>query len=92
MEKIVDAIRLDVVPIQLAWDTVFSDETVHAYLLTDTLDCKRITDIMLTDTELIVPAVIDVLDPHMLKMTFNTAVIRHFSAGNNIYLFVVYGE
>jgi len=87
-----EPVHLDVIPVELAWDTVYRDDTIHAYLLTTTLDCANIMDIMLTDTQTIAQAIIDVIDTNIVRMTFDTLYVSNFNGGNNIYLLVVYTE
>lgn len=84
--------HVDVIPVELAWSTVYSDETLHAYLVSEAVDCENVVDIMLTDTLHVVHANIDVISNTMLRMTFNTEIIRYFTSENTIYLFVVYTD
>ena len=75
-----EPVHLDVIPVELAWDTIYRDETIHAYLLTT------------TDTQTIAQAIIDVIDTNIVRMTFDTLYVSNFNGGNNIYLLVVYTE
>ena len=92
LKEIGEPIHLDVIPVELDWETVYRDDTIHAHLLTTALDCEKIMDIILTDTEHMVPAEIEVIGTNILRMTFGTLIVRYFNSGNNIYLLVFYTE
>lgn len=88
------ALHVDVIPVKLGWDTVYRDETVHSYLhAPNDRDARKIIDIMITDTDYIVHAELDEpLSETFVYFSFDTLVLRYFSSGNHIYMFVVYKE
>lgn len=88
-------LAIDVIPVKLGWDTVYRDETIHSYLHTPNhRDARKIVDILLTDVnDHIVHAELDEpLSDTFVFFTFDTFILQYFSAGNPIYMFVVYKE
>ena len=74
-------------PVKLGWDTVFNDETIHAYVFLP-YSAEQLTAVVLTDGFYLVHGRIKIVADDFIFVEFPTVTIRNFTNKGSYLLFI----